>query len=97
MISLSLDDAVKTRLMEILRAEDDADARIRIREYSTGTPCCRKTVLGFTVDEREDDDVSADIEGMPFVMNGELVEKWSGPAYRADMDEHDNPRIVALG
>lgn len=97
MISLALDDAVKARLTENLKAEDDDDMYIRIREYSTGTPCCRKTVLGFTIDEREDDDKAAEIEGLTVIMNADLVEKWSGPSYKADMDEHDNPRIVAFG
>ena len=96
MISLVLNDAVKERLARNLRAEDDADACVRIREYSTGTPCCRKTVLGFTIDEREDDDVFADIDGLPFVMNEDLARKWQDASYRAEMDENDNPRIIAV-
>lgn len=97
MISLKMNDEVKTRLAESLKAEDDDDACVRIREYSTGTPCCRKTVLGFTIDEPDDDDVRAEIEGLPFIMNEDLVEKWQGGTYQADMDEHGNPRIVAQG
>ena len=93
MISLAMSDEVKTRLRENLKTEG-GEARVRVREYSTGTPCCRKTVLGFTIDEQDEDDVCAEIEGMPFVISEELVEKWGGRSYRAEMDEHGNPAIV---
>lgn len=97
MIDLSMNDAVRDRLGENLKAENDGGACVRIREYSTGTPCCRKTVLGFTIDEREDGDAEAVIEGLPFVMREDLMDKWSGVAYLAELDEHGIPRIVVRG
>lgn len=93
MISLTMSGDVKTRLQENLKTEG-GEARVRVREYSTGTPCCRKTVLGFTIDESEEDDVCAEIEGMPFVMSEELIEKWGQRSYRAEIDEHGNPVIM---
>ncbi len=50
MFKVFMTDNAKGRILEILQNSDEDDASVRIREYSTGTPCCRKTVLGLTVD-----------------------------------------------
>ena len=96
MLKLTLNNDVKERLLEILKDEDDADSAVRIREYTTGTPCCRKTVLGFTIDEKDDDDDSFEVDGIPFIVNNDIVEKWGNASYIGSMDEHGNPSIVKV-
>lgn len=71
--TLSSDIVEKLR---ILLASEDDDAVVRVRETKVGTPCKARLVLRLSIDTREDDDMDAQVEGMPFVMNEELVEQY---------------------
>ncbi len=76
-MNITLTAEARAALQEILRKEE-GEAGFRLREFVSGCgAACRSQVqrtLRLTIsDGSEDDDLSADIDGMHFVMNELLV------------------------
>ncbi len=84
-MKFTMSSDIVEKLRKLLAGEDD-DAVVRVRETKIGTPCKARTVLRLSIDTREDDDVDAEVEDMPFVMNEELVEQY-GTNFVVTLDE----------
>lgn len=74
-MNFTMNCEIVEKLRKLLASEDD-DAVVRVREAKIGTPCKARTVLRLSIDTREDGDVDAVVENMPFVMNEDLVEQY---------------------
>lgn len=74
-MNIAMDAAIIDKLRRLLANEDD-DAVVRVRETKIGSACKARTVLRLSIDTREDDDVEAEIQSMPFVMNEDLVDQY---------------------
>lgn len=74
-MKIAMDHGIEEKLRKLLEKEDD-DAVVRVRETKIGSACKAKNVLRLSIDMREDDDVEAEVNGIPFVMNEELVEQY---------------------
>ena len=75
MITIAISDDAATKLRSLLD-EEDVGAYVRIREYTTGSPCCLKKFLGLTIDEKNDEDVEGKAQDMAFVLEEDLVDQF---------------------
>jgi len=81
------------RLRTLLDDEGE-DAVVRVRESKVGSPCKRKFVLKLSIDMREDEDVEAVVDSLPFVINPDLVDQY-GQNFSVTLDEHQMPTVAA--
>lgn len=86
-MNIALNDDIKGKLRKLLANEGD-DAVVRVREAKIGSACKARTVLRLSIDEREDEDVEATIDSIPFVINEELVEQY-GDDFTVEFLEDD--------
>jgi len=90
-------EATKDALENLKAAiEKEDEYGIRIFQYSTGTPCCRKTLLGVTPDGRDDlnDEVEAEHYGINFIAEEEVLNRY-GKSFKISLNEHKMPNVVA--
>ncbi|SDK30399.1 Uncharacterized protein YneR [Maridesulfovibrio ferrireducens] len=87
------DDAL-AHLKAVLEQEDENG--IRIFQYSTGSPCCRKILLGVTPDEPDDlnDEVEAEYYGINFIVEEEVMDRY-GKSFKISLDDKKLPLVVA--
>lgn len=74
-MNIAMNNEIVGKLNQLLAGEDN-DSVVRIRETKIGSACKARTVLRLSVDLREDDDIEAEINAIPFVMNGDLAEQY---------------------
>lgn len=94
MLNITMTDEAAARLKSLMEQESD-DMCIRVRETQVGTPCKRKIVLRLSIDEREDDDVEAQVDGLPFAVPEEMIDQY-GESFSISLGEDDVP-VVAAG
>lgn len=86
-MNIALNDDIKGKLSRLLANEGD-DAVVRVREAKIGSACKARTVLRLSIDERENEDVEATIDSIPFVINEELIEQY-GDDFTVEFLEED--------
>ena len=88
MLTITLDESAQKRLTDGLGV-NDADA-VRIREYTMGSACRARTVLGLSLERKNSRPKSKDEEtaasGIRFLVEQELLEQYGG-AFRIAVDE----------
>jgi len=90
-MDIKMNAGVADKFRALLK-EEGGDAVVRIRETKIGPPCKAKLVFLASIDEKEDDDVAGEIEGIPFVINEELVEQY-GEDFIISLGEDGVPSI----
>ncbi|MCL1939498.1 MAG: ErpA-related iron-sulfur cluster insertion protein [Desulfovibrionaceae bacterium] len=95
-MNVKMNNGVAEKFRALLK-EEGGDAAVRIRETKVGTACKARIVLRASIDdEREDDDVVAEIDSIPFVINEELVEQY-GLDFVITLGEDGMPEVEAAG
>lgn len=93
MLNMTMTAEAAARLKALLDNEGD-DMCIRLRETQVGTPCKRQIVLRLSIDEREEDDLECEINGLPFVTVQDLVDQY-GENFTVTLDENQMPVVAA--
>ena len=75
-MNITMDNEVMEKLRALLAAEDNDTAVVRVREARVGGGCESKLLLRLSIDEREDEDITAEINSIPFAINEELAEQY---------------------
>jgi iron-sulfur cluster insertion protein len=75
-MNITMDNEVMEKLRTLLAAEDNNAAVVRVREARVGGGCESKLVLRLSIDERENEDIEAEISSIPFVINEEFAEQY---------------------
>ncbi len=96
MLNITLSPEAAARFKELLAEEDNEDAVFRIREVKVGMACKSHMELRMGIDEREDEDEEQEVtvEGMPFVINNDVIDIY-GSDYDVVLDENGLPKITA--
>ncbi|WP_446423643.1 ErpA-related iron-sulfur cluster insertion protein [Mailhella sp.] len=96
MLNITLSPEAAARFKELLAEEDNEDAVFRIREVKVGMACKSHMELRMGIDEREDEDEEQEVtvEGMPFVINNDVIDIY-GSDYDVVLDENGLPNITA--
>lgn len=96
MLTINLSPEAVARFKELLVEEDNEDAVFRIREVKVGMACKSHMELRMGIDEREDEDEEQEVtvEGMPFVINNDVIDIY-GTVYDVVLDENGLPKITA--
>ncbi len=96
MLNITLSPEAVARFKELLAEEDNEDAVFRIREVKVGMACKSHMELRMGIDEREDEDEEQEVtvEGMPFVINNDVIDIY-GTDYDVVLDENGLPKITA--
>ena len=78
-----------------LAIEKENEYGIRIFQYSTGSPCCRKLLLGVTPDEIDDlnDEVEATHHGINFIIEEEVIDR-HGKQFVISLDDKKMPTVT---
>ncbi|MEF2145097.1 MAG: ErpA-related iron-sulfur cluster insertion protein [Desulfovibrionaceae bacterium] len=95
MFSVELsEDAVA--LLKLTVQKEGEGFGMRIFQYQTGTPCCRKTLLGVTPDKKDGlhDDVESMQSGIQFIAEQEVLDQY-GDKFSITLNEHNMPDVVA--
>jgi len=94
MFTVEATDDALVHLKAVLEQEDENG--IRIFQYSTGSPCCRKVLLGVTPDEPDDlnDEVEAEHYGINFIVEEEVMDRY-GKSFKISLDDKKLPLVVA--
>lgn len=76
MFSVDVTEDALVYLKAVLKKEEEYG--IRIFQYATGSPCCRKVLLGATPDELDDlnDEVEKEFYGIPFIVEEEVISRY---------------------
>ena len=96
MLNITLSPEAAARFKELLAEEDNEDAVFRIREVKVGMACKSHMELRMGIDEREDEDEEQEVtvEGMPFVINNDVIDIY-GSDYDVVLDENGLPKTTA--
>ena len=83
MLNITLSPEAAARFKELLAEEDNEDAVFRIREVKVGMACKSHMELRMGIDEREDEDEEQEVtvEGMPFVINNDVIDIYGSGTY----------------
>jgi len=93
MFTVETTDEALAHMKAAMEQEDEYG--IRIFQYSTGSPCCRKIVLGVTPDEPDDlnDEVEAEFHGIKFIVEEEVMDR-HGKSFKISLDDKKLPQVV---
>jgi hypothetical protein len=97
MLNISLSTDAKRALHAFLDKEDGA-ACFRLREFGSGCVYCRNDfhrVLRVTIDVPEESDLTAVVDGMPFVMEDLLLANY-GNSFFIFLGQNRMPMVTAL-
>jgi len=94
MFTVEATEEALDHIKAVLEQEDEYG--IRIFQYSTGSPCCRKILLGVTPDELDDlnDEVEAEHYGINFFLEEEVMDRY-GKSFKISLDDKKMPLVVA--
>lgn len=94
MLKVKMPPEIVSKFKELIKEEDNDDAVIRIRETKVGGGCKSRITLKVSIDEREDPDEEQEvvIEGIPIVVNNEVIESY-GDEYELYVDDHNMPAV----
>ena len=92
MLKITMTEEVLTKFKELLKDEDNQDAVFRIRETKVGGGCKSHMELRVSLDEREDADEEIKTEGVPFVVNNDVIDSY-GETYHIAADETGMPAV----
>jgi len=95
MFYVSMTDDVQKILKNIVENEGNGYG-LRIFQYQTGTPCCRKTLLGVTPDKKDffGNDAEQVHCGIYFYIDQDVIDQY-GEKYSIKMNEHNMPDVTA--
>lgn len=93
MLTISISEDALRRVKSIAESEGEG-AMVRLRQFQTGTPCCRKTVLGLAIDEQTDEDVAIEQHGLTFIAEKDLLDQY-GSKFTVSLDDKLMPVVVA--
>ena len=85
-MNITMGNEIMEKLRTLLAAENNDAAVVRVREARVGGGCESKLVLRLSIDERESEDIEAEINSIPFVINEELAEQY-GTTFVVTLDE----------
>lgn len=94
MLNMTMTDEAAARLKALLDEEDEGMC-IRLRETQVGTPCKRRIVLRLSIDEREEDDLECEVNGLPLVTVQDIVDQY-GEKFMVTLDEAQMPVVTAV-
>lgn len=95
MLEITLSQEAIAKFKALLAEEDNEDAVYRIREAKVGCACKSHMELRMGIDEREEEEQEANVEGMPFIISNDVIDIY-GSRYSIDLDENKLPQITAL-
>ena len=95
MLEITLSQEAIAKFKALLTEEDNEDAVYRIREAKVGCPCKSHMELRMGIDEREEEEQEANVEGIPFIISNDVIDIY-GSRYSIDLDENKLPQITAL-
>ena len=97
MLNITLTNEARKVLHSFLDKESDP-ACFRLREFVSGCVSCRndvRRILRVTLDAAEENDLTAEADGMPFVMEGLLLANY-GNSFFISLDRNNMPVVTAL-
>lgn len=98
MLNITLTEEAR-RALRILMEKEDGEACFRLREFVSGCGAtCRSDVhrtLRVTLDGFEDGDLTADVDGIRFVMNDLLLAGY-GNSFFISLDKNKIPAVISL-
>ena len=96
MLTINLTADITEKFKKLLAEENSEDAVFRIRETKVGGGCKSRIELRVSLDEREDADEETEVtvEGMPFVVNNEVIDSY-GSSYSIATLECGTPGVTA--
>ena len=95
MLEITLSQEAIAKFKALLTEEDNEDAVYRIREAKVGCACKSHMELRMGIDEREEEEQEANVEGIPFIISNDVIDIY-GSRYSIDLDENKPPQITAL-
>ena len=95
MLEITLSQEAIAKFKALLTEEDNEDAVYRIREAKVGCACKSHMELRMGIDEREEEEQEANVEGIPFIISNDVIDLY-GSRYSIDLDENKLPQITAL-
>ena len=95
MLEITLSREAIAKFKALLTEEDNEDAVYRIREAKVGCACKSHMELRMGIDEREEEEQEANVEGIPFIISNDVIDIY-GSRYSIDIDENKLPQITAL-
>ncbi|GAB7496515.1 ErpA-related iron-sulfur cluster insertion protein [Bilophila sp.] len=95
MLEITLSQEAIAKFKALLTEEDNEDAVYRIREAKVGCACKSHMELRMGIDEREEEEQEANVEGIPFIISNDVIDIY-GSRYSIDLDENKLPQITAL-
>ena len=95
MLQITLSQEAIAKFKALLTEEDNEDAVYRIREAKVGCACKSHMELRMGIDEREEEEQEANVEGIPFIISNDVIDIY-GSRYSIDLDENKLPQITAL-
>ena len=95
MLEITLSQEAIAKFKALLTEEDNEDAVYRIREAQVGCACKSHMELRMGIDEREEEEQEANVEGIPFIISNDVIDIY-GSRYSIDLDENKLPQITAL-
>lgn len=96
MFTLTIPEEMIEKLRVMIEEEGD-DMCARIREYKHGKACSAKIILGFAIDEfDEDEDEKQEISGLPFIIEEDLIVKY-GREFKAEFNDKKEVVLTAVG
>ncbi|MDR2574313.1 MAG: hypothetical protein LBC94_08265 [Desulfovibrio sp.] len=97
MLNITFTNEARKALHSFLDKEGGA-ACFRLREFVSGCVSCRndvRRILRVTLDAPEENDVTAEAGGMPFVMEALLLANY-GNSFFISLDRNNMPAVTAL-
>ena len=95
MLEITPSQEAIAKFKALLTEEDNEDAVYRIREAKVGCACKSHMELRMGIDEREEEEQEANVEGIPFIISNDVIDIY-GSRYSIDLDENKLPQITAL-
>ena len=95
MLEITLSQEAIAKFKALLTEEDNEDAVYRIREAKVGCACKSHMELRMGIDEREEEEQEANVEGIPFIISNDVIDIY-GSRYSIDLAENKLPQITAL-
>ena len=95
MLEITLSQEAIAKFKALLTEEDNEDAVYRIREAKVGCACKSHMELRMGIDEREEEEQEANVEGRPVITSNDVIDIY-GSRYSIDLDENKLPQITAL-